>query len=52
MRLLIKREYFLIFFTSSTLYALCGGLGASRGDGVVGGVTLALSSGFDSGGEG
>ena len=43
MILSIPREYFLILPTSSTLYDLLGGLGASLSGGVVGGVALSLA---------
>ena len=51
MRLIITRESFLFLPTSSILYALYGGLGDSRGGGVVDCVALALASGFDAGVE-
>ena len=40
------------FPTSSTLYVLCGGVGADRGGGVVYGVTLSLDVGVDAVGKG
>ena len=36
-------ESFLVFPTSSTMYDLCGGLGAAHGSWVVDGITLSLS---------
>ena len=39
------------FFMSSTLYAICGGLGDSHGSGVVDGVALEFDGGVDSSGE-
>ena len=49
--LIIPWESFLVFSTSSTLYDLSGGLGASCYGGVLDGVSLsiALSSGVDAG---
>ena len=54
MRFRIPREYFLVLRTSSALYPLLGGLGASIGSGVVDGATLAiaLASGVDASAEG
>ena len=43
MRLRISRESFLIFPTTSTLYAILGGIGAALTCGVVYGVDLALA---------
>ena len=52
MILCISRESFFVFPTSSKLYALCGGLGADLGGGVVNGVTLALDGWFGAGDTG
>ena len=43
MRFRIPREYFLVLRTSSALYPLLGGLGASIGSGVVDVVTFFLA---------
>ena len=51
MKLIIPREYFLVFSKSSTLYALHGGIGATHGGVVVDGITLALSGRVDVGGK-
>ena len=49
MRLRIPRESFLVFPTSSTLYAILGRFGDARASGVVDGVSLTLSGGFGAG---
>ena len=45
MRLRIPRESFLVFLTTSTLYALLGGIDDSLSGGVVDSVALSLSGG-------
>ena len=52
MRLRIPRGDFLVFPISSTVYCVCGGIGADLDGGVVYGVAINLDGGVSAGGEG
>ena len=52
MILIITRDSFFVISTSSTFYALLGGLGAALAVGVIYGVTLSLACGVGSVGRG